>query len=242
MCSGEEVSEIDELALGHVLDVDESPLGSSTTNNLTGRGGDDVLGANDSERKQRSDVAVELDFVGGKSILTQRVLVRVHSEVVMLELFLQDGLEVGSLFQSQGVCLCDQRNHVGDLGQFLEGDDVQVLESVVSWLDKVENAMDSCVFNVRLSSGVQFFSKVLVLLVLDVLENRFPALLVVDLVAKSWGVDHVQRELDVVFHQGPAGHFHFACFINRLIDRLSTGRINNMVCKQRVHQGALSQP
>ncbi|KAH3659626.1 hypothetical protein OGATHE_005671 [Ogataea polymorpha] len=218
MCPGQEVSQIDKLALSDVLDVDETPLGSSPANNLPGWSGDDVLGANNGKRQERLDVAVQLSLFGSEAVLAQAELVRIHSEVVVFELFLQNGLEVGSFLQGQGVCLGDHRHHVGDLCQFSQRNDVQFLEPVVRRLDEVENAVDSSVF-----------------------DNRLPALFVVHLVAKSWRVDHVQGQLDVILHQSLRRNLHLAGLVDRLVDRFSAARVNHMLCKQRVDQRALSQ-
>ena len=59
--------------------------------------------------------------------------------------------------------------------------------------------MDSSVGNTLFTGGSELLSKKQRVLVFDVFKNRIPAVLVIDLVAKSGGVDDGKPQLDAVF-------------------------------------------
>lgn len=58
------------------------------------------------------------------------IVVWVHSEVMELELFLDSFLEGLAFLQGQGVRLGDDGDDVDNIGEFLENDDINGLETV----------------------------------------------------------------------------------------------------------------
>jgi hypothetical protein len=65
-------------------------------------------------------------------------------------------------------------------------------------LDEEQAAVDTSVLNITFSLGGEFFAEIRRVLILDVLHDRVPASLVVDLVSIAGGVDDVETEPDTV--------------------------------------------
>lgn len=136
-----------------------------------------------------------LDFL----VVILLVVVRVHAQVVELELLLYPVLELGTLLQGQAVALGNDGNDVDKLAQLLEHDNVNGLEGVARWLDEEQAAVDARVLEVALTLGCQLLAEVGAVLVLDVLDNWVPAALVVDQVAVAGRVDNVEAQTHAVF-------------------------------------------
>ena len=58
--------------------------------------------------------------------------------------------------------------------------------------------MDAGILDISFALGCKFLSKVCRVLVFDVLDNRVPASIVVDLITITWGIDNVQSQTDAV--------------------------------------------
>ena len=127
------------------------------------------------------------------------VVVGVHAQVVELELLLYPVLELGTLLEGQAVALGDDGHDVDKLAQLLEHDNVNGLESVARGLDEEQAAVDARVLQIPLALGGQLLAEVGTVLVLDVLDNRVPAALVVDQVAVAGRVDNVEPQTHAVF-------------------------------------------
>lgn len=90
--------------------------------------------------------------------------------------FLLDALlERTTFFQGQRVCLCDNRDHIDDVREFLEDNDIDGLKSMTGWLDEEETAVNTCILDIAFSLGGEFFAKIGRVLVFDVFDDRIPA-------------------------------------------------------------------
>ena len=119
------------------------------------------------------------------------VVVRVHPQVVELELLLYPLLEGRTLLERQAIALRNDGNHVDELAQLLQHNDVNGLQGMTRGLDEEQAAVDARVLEVSLALGSELLAQVGAVLVLDVLDNGVPAALVVDQVAVARGVDDV---------------------------------------------------
>lgn len=126
------------------------------------------------------------------------IVVREHLEVVESKLLLDALLESGSLLDGQGVGLGDDGHNVDNVGELFQDYDVDGLEGVARGLDEEEAAVDAGVLDVTLSLGCELLSQVSGVLILDVLDDRVPAAVVVDEVAVPGGVDDVEAQPDAV--------------------------------------------
>lgn len=120
------------------------------------------------------------------------VLVGVHADVVEGELLLDAVLEHLPLLQGQAVRLGDHGHDIDGLAQFLQYHNVDRLQRVSGGCDEVEAAVDAGVLNVSLTLGSELLAQVGGVLVLDVLDDRVPAAVVVDEVAVAGRVDDVE--------------------------------------------------
>jgi len=190
---GEEVAEVDELAVVLVFDVDDAPLVLSTTDSAA-VDVDSLVAANDGEGNEVLDLLVD----SGLLVVVLVVVVRVEADVVESKLVSDSVLEGLTLFQSQGVGLCNDGDNVDNLAQLLQDDDIDGLESVTSRLDEVQAAVDASILDVAVALGGELLAQVGRVLVLDVLDDRVPASVVVDQVAVSGSVDNVQAQTNTV--------------------------------------------
>lgn len=128
------------------------------------------------------------------------------------ELLLDAVLELLALLKGEGVGLCDDRDDVDGLAELLEYDNIDGLEAVTRGRNEVETAVDAGILDVAgltlvyqlqialpaphlpLTLSSQFLPEVSRVLVLDVLDNRVPAAVVVDEVTVARGVDDVQAQ------------------------------------------------
>lgn len=136
-----------------------------------------------------------LDFL----VVILLVVVRVHAQVVELELLLYPVLELGTLLQGQAVALGNDGHDVDKLTQLLEDDNVNGLEGVARGLDEEQAAVDARVLEVTFTLGGELLAEVGAVLVLDVLDDGVPAALVVDQVAVPGRVDDVEAQTHAVF-------------------------------------------
>ncbi len=80
------------------------------------------------------------------------------------------------------------------------------LEGVASRGDEKDAAVDARVGDEALAHGGELLAEVRRVLVLDVLDDRLPAVVVVDKVAVAGGVDDVKLEADAVLNDGYSEH------------------------------------
>lgn len=113
--------------------------------------------------------------------------------------FLLDALlESETLLQSQGIGLGNDRNDVDNIGQLLQHDNIDGLQGVAGGLDEEQAAVDAGVLDVALTLRGKLLSEVGRVLVLDVLDDRVPAAVVVDQVAVTRGIDDVESEANAI--------------------------------------------
>lgn len=107
--------------------------------------------------------------------------------------FLLDALLEGlSLLKGEGVGLGDDRHDVDNIGQLLQDNNVNGLEGVARGLDEEQAAVDTGILNVSLTLSSEFLSQVRGVLILDILDDRVPAAVVVDEVTVTGGIDDVE--------------------------------------------------
>lgn len=144
--AGEEVAEVDELAVSLILDVDHAPAVLAAAD-LLAVDDDGLLTADDGEgddllyacQKQKQtcllsrggDLCPYLNLSVDRALLIIELLiiVGVHLEVVEGELLLNALFEGLALLKSQGVGLGDNGDDVDNVGQLLENDDIDGLET-----------------------------------------------------------------------------------------------------------------
>ena len=141
---------------------------------------------------------LDLRVHGGLLAVVLLILVRVHADVVERELLLDPVLERLPLLQRQAICLGDHRHHVHSLAQLLQHHNVDGLQRVASGADEVQAAVDASILDVSLTLGGEFFAEVCAVLVLDVLDDRVPAAVVVHEVAVAGGVDDVEPQTHAI--------------------------------------------
>lgn len=190
---GEEVAEVDELAVVLIFDVDDAPLVLSTTDGAA-VDVDGLVAADYGKGNEVLDLLVD----GGLLVVVLVVVVGVEADVVEGELVSDSVLESLTLLQSQSVGLCNDGDDIDNLAQLLQDDDIDGLESVTSGLDEVQAAVDAGVLDVAVALGCELLAQVGRVLVLDVLDDGVPASVVVDQVAVSRSVDNVQAQTDAV--------------------------------------------
>lgn len=126
------------------------------------------------------------------------VLVWIHAQVVERKLLLDPLLERGPLLERQAIALRNDGHDVDKLAQLLQHHDVDRLERVAARLDEEQAAVDARVLEVPLALRRQLLAQVRAVLVLDVLDDRVPAPVVVDQVAVAGRVDDVEAQAHAV--------------------------------------------
>lgn len=140
------------------------------------------------------DLSIESNFLS----IVLVIVVGIHAQVVEGKLLLYPVLESLALLEGQAVALGNDGDDIDDIAQLLQDDNVNGLEGMAGWLDEEETAVDACILNVALALGCQLFVEVSAILVLDVLDNRVPAAVVVDQVAVTGRVDNVEPQAHTV--------------------------------------------
>ena len=165
-----EIAQVDEVRMVLVLNVDCSPsvlpCGHLPAVDHTG-----AFAADHGERSKFLDGGI-----GGSFLIIQvLIVVRVHSEVVELELLPNSLLESSALLGRQGIGLCDDWHNVHNIGELLQDHNVNRFEAVTRWLNEEQAAMDAGILNVTLSLCGKLFAEVGGVLIFDVLDHRIPA-------------------------------------------------------------------
>jgi hypothetical protein len=141
-----------------------------------------------------------LNFAIQCALLVVKLLVVVgeHLEVVESEFLLDALLESLTLLNSEGVGLGDDGNNIDDIWQLLQHHDVNGLQGVAGGLNKEQAGVDAGVLDVTLTLGCELLSQVRGVLILDILDDRIPAAIVVHEIAVARGIDNVQAQTDAV--------------------------------------------
>lgn len=86
-------------------------------------------------------------------------------------------LESISLFKCQAVRLGNNRNNIDDLAELLHDDNVNSTEGVAGGVDEEQATVNTCVLNVAVTHSCQLLTEVCTVLVLNVLDDRIPAMM-----------------------------------------------------------------
>ena len=185
-----------------------------------------------------------LDLGVGSALLLVElvVVVGIHLEVVESKLLLDALLECLPLLQSKGIGLGNHRNDVDNIRQLLQHHNVNWLQRMTRWLDEEQAAVDACVLDVTLTLGCEFLPQVGGVLVLDILDNRVPAPVVVDQIAIAGGVDDVQSEADVVLLDDVRHGLDLGGGPDDLVRVKSALGLDEVRGEDGVDQGRLAQP
>ena len=127
------------------------------------------------------------------------IIVRVHADVVEGKFLLDAILECLALFQCERICLGDDRNHVDRLTELLQYHDVNGFERMSGGCDEVKAAVDTSILNVAFALSSQLLAQVCAMLILDVLDNRIPAAIVVNEISITGCVNDVEAQTHAVF-------------------------------------------
>ncbi len=192
---------------------------------------DEVIRTDDGKRHVGVHSLVGL----GHGLVVERELVDLDAVVVQLRHDL--GLELGQLGLVDRVGLCDDGNDIHLGVELLHAHEVDGLEAVAVRRNKVEAGMDpGVVVDGQVALDFQLLLEILLVLVVDVVDNRLEAVLLVHLVAVTDRVAERQLQLDVGLLElvGVRAEPHV---------RLSmVGRIGLEVgIEQGVHQGGLPE-
>lgn len=161
------------------------------------------------------------------------ILVWVHADVVEGKLLLYAVLEQLSLLQGETIRLGNDRHNIDSLAQLLQDDNIDWLEGVTGGGDEVQAAVDAGVLDVTLTLRSQLLAQICAVLVLDVLDNRIPAAVVVHQVAISRGINNVQAQTHAVLLDD-VGH---GVDLGRLADGLVGGQATLAVDEVRGEDG-----
>lgn len=85
-------------------------------------------------------------------------------------------LEREPLFHRQAVRLCNDRHHVYDFAQLLQHDNVNRTQRMPRGIDEEQRAVNPSVLDMTVSHRRQLFSEVRAVLILDVFDDRVPAI------------------------------------------------------------------
>ena len=85
-------------------------------------------------------------------------------------------LEELSLFQCQAIRLSNDWHDVHDLTKLLHDNDINWSERVTSWVDEEKTAVDTSILDVTVTDSSKLLTKVRAVLILDVFNNRVPAI------------------------------------------------------------------
>lgn len=170
MGAGQEVAQVDELAVVLVLDVDDAPA-VLTAADLLAPDDDGLFAAHNGE----GDDVLDLGVDGALFVIEFLVGVGVHLQVVEREFLLDALFEGSTLLQGERVGLSDDGDNVDHVGKLLQHDNVNRLEGMARGLDEEEAAVNAGVLDIAFALGSQLLSQVRRVLVLDVFDNWVPA-------------------------------------------------------------------
>jgi len=233
---GQEVAQIDEFAMLLVFNIDDPPLILSPTDALP-IDYDRAFGSDNCERDHRPDLGVNLNLL----IIRLLGVEGVQTDVVVNELGANLLFEREPLFHRQAVRLGNDRHHVHNLAQLLQHDDVNRAQRMTGRIDEEQRAVNPGVLDVTVSHGRQLFPEVCAVLVLDVFDDRIPAVIVVHLIAVSGCVNDVQSQPHTIFHDDVRHGVDFRCLPDILIRVEPAFGVNQVRREKRINQRRLSQ-
>lgn len=251
---GEEVAEVDELAVVLIFDVDDAPFVLSATDGATvdvnslvatddGEGNEVLVSVSDMSvfLFVTGEYYLDLLIDGGLLVVVLFVLVGVEADVVESKLVSDPVLESLALLESQGIGLCNDGDDVDNLAQLLQDDYVDGLESVTCGLDEVETAVDAGILDVAIALSGELLAQVGGVLVLDVLDDGVPASVVVDQVAISGSVDNVQAQTNTVLLNDVGDGVDFCGGAGLLVGGETTLGVDQVRGEDGVDEGRLAQ-
>ncbi len=136
-----------------VFDVDDTPP-ILTSSNLLATHDDGLLASDHSEWDDVFDLSVD----GALFVIKFIIVVRIHLQVVEGELLLYPLLESTSFLECQRIRLGDDWNDVDDIGELLQNDNVNRLQSMPRRLNEEETAMDASILDVSFTLGGELLS------------------------------------------------------------------------------------
>ena len=169
------------------------------------------------------------------------VLVGVHADVVERELLLDPVLEHLPLLQCQRIRLGNHGNHIDRLAQLLQYHNINRLERMARRRDEVETAVDARVLDIPLSLRRQLLPQICAVLVLDVLDDRVPAAVVVDEVAVAGCVDDVEAEAHTVLFDDVRDGVDLGGLADRLVGCQAAFGVDEVRGEDGVDEGALAE-
>jgi hypothetical protein len=140
------------------------------------------------------DLRVECDFLR----IMLLILIRIGAQVMERELLLYALLERLTLLQSERVALSNDRYHVDKFAELLENHNINRLQGMAAGLDEEQAAMDSGVLQISLALSSELLAQICRMLVLDILDDRIPAALVVDQVTVAGSIDNVEPQTNAI--------------------------------------------
>ena len=109
-------------------------------------------------------------------------------------------LEIGHLFGSQCISLGNDRNQINSSRKTFHEFNIESLERMTRRGDKVETSVDTAV-NDTLAMNLIFLFEIEIKSRIDILQNWFPRVFIVDGIAESGCVDDRELEVDTIFFQ-----------------------------------------
>lgn len=202
------------------------------------------VGAHHGKRNRPLKVLVELRGVVVEVVVVGEVLVvEVEDwELVVLDVLRHQPLVQLQLLHGERVRLADAGQNVHVVAQLPDDLNVDLLESVPGWRNEVEAHVDPPVLEPRVSSQPGFLNKNFVKLVLYVVLDDFERHVVVDRVAKTWGVDDVQTDfhpLVVLQLNVRLPQLQLPVGVRQLLRRVQTHRrrrVDNRLVAERVDE------
>lgn len=162
MRARQEITQVDELAMTFIFDVDDTTTGLATAD-LLAVDEDVFVRPNDREWDHRSDSLVQLDL----RRIVLLVVEREKTNLMMSKLGLDALLERFTFLKCHAVGLGDDRHDIDDLGQLAKDGDVERLERVTRGVDEEETAVDASVRDESVALSGELFAEVGRVLVFD---------------------------------------------------------------------------
>jgi hypothetical protein len=251
--SQEEITQVNELAVLLILNVDNTPPVLSTADLLTVD--DDVLlRSHNGERDEalfRSAIhnssnlvrETNLDLPIKSTLLLVKLLVVIgeHLEVVEGEFLLDALLELLTLLYCQGIGLGNDGHNIDDVRELLQHNNVNRLQRVSGGLDEEQAAVDTGILDITFALRCEFLPQVRGVLILDVLDDGVPAAVIVDQITIAGGIDNVESQTDAILLDDVGNGLDLGGLADRLIGLQSTLGVDQVRSKDGVDQSRLSK-
>lgn len=165
------------------------------------------------------------------------VVVGIHAKIMEGKFLLYPLLERLALLQSQAVALGDDWDDVDNIAKLLQDNDVDRLEGVAGRLDEEEAAVNAGILDVALTLRRELLVEICAVLILDVLDNRVPAAVVIDEVAVARGIHNVESQAHAVLLDDVRYGLDFSCAADGLIWCDAALGVQEMRGKDGVNEG-----